>query len=196
MLALVVLSPIRLAKGLYLCPLSEKDRVNYLKMACYFRLAIFEALLAAILIIIRQVYQVESMKLLLAFLCLSGVFLTLLLLSGFYNPETAKQQYYIANKLTVPKKISSSKEKYKKASIGIYLLIITFILSLIGMLLSFSKQPFNLVWLFYYIPTTAIGTLCMLIYFIKYFNDFITINANYEAYYNVRKKKVGVFHAD
>ena len=196
MLLSLFVSPIQLAKGLYLCPLTEKDRKDYLKTICITRFILMEFLLVLIIIIIRHLYQVETIKLTLIFVCYSYVILTLLFLSGFYNPQYAKQQYYIANKLPIPKELKLSRENSRNPIVGIYMLITILVLSSIGMFLAFLGYSFDIRWLFYYIPALLVSTISMLIYFIRYFDIFITINANHEVYSYTRKKKVGAFHAD
>ncbi|MGB4658113.1 MAG: hypothetical protein WBI07_02910 [Mobilitalea sp.] len=190
------LSPIRLAKGLYLCPLTEKERKNYLKMMCFSRFFLMEAVYAFLLIIIRRIYHVEVIKLIILFMCMAYVLLTILLLSGFYNPQVVKQQYYITNKLPVPNELKITKEKSRTPITGIYLLSIALVLSIIGTVLAFLDQSFDIRWLFYYIPALLISTICISFYFMRYFDIFITINANHEIYSYTRKKKVGAFHAD
>lgn len=196
MLFSLAISPIRLAKGLHLCPLTETDRKNYLKLLYGFRLAIFEVMFIILLIVFRLLYHFEFIKLLLTFICITGVLVTSLLLTGFYNPRSVKQQYYIANKLPVPKELKSGSNIYRTSSVGIYMLIIALVLCCIGVFLTFISQAFDLRWLFYYVPAIIISSICMLIYFIKYFDIFITINANHEVYSYTRKKKAGVFYAD
>ena len=196
LLASMLLSPIRLAKGLYLCPLTENDRKKYLKMMCLSRFIFMELLYGFVLLAIKQIYHIDTIKLILIFICISFMLLTLLLMTGFYDPRFAKQQYYLMNKLPIPKDIKITKETSRTPIAGIYLLITTLILSSIGVFLAFLDYPFDLRWLFYYIPCILVSVICMLIYFIRYFDIFITINANHEVYSYTRRKKAGAFHAD
>jgi len=196
MFLFLFISPIRLAKGLYLCPLTEKDRKNYLKMMCFSRFFLMELLYAFLLIGIRRIYHVEAQKLVILFMCLTYVILIVLLMAGFYNPQVAKQQYYISNKLPIPIELKARREKSRTPITGIYMLFITLVLASVGIIPAFLDDPFDIRWLFYYIPALLISVICMLIYFMKYFDIFITINANHEVYSYTRKKKAGAFHAD
>lgn len=196
MLLSLAISPIRLAKGLYLCPLTEEDRKNYLKLLYVFRLTVFEVIIIILLIICRLIYHFELLKLLITFLSFTGVLITSVLLTGFYNPRIAKQQYYIANKLPVPQELKNYRDASRTPSTGTYMLILALVLCCFGMFLSFRGQAFDLRWLFYYIPALIISIVCLLVYFTRYFDLFITINANHEVYSYTRKKKAGVFYAD
>ncbi len=193
---LSLLSPIHIAKGLYLCPLTENDRKKYLKSACLLRFVFHEVVLIVIMALLELFHQLEFRVLFLIFICVSVEFLALLLLTGFYNPEAVKKQYYIMNKLTPPTKKLPLNEKYQTPLNGIYLLTIALIFSCIGMVLPAFLGSYDVRWLLYYIPAFLICFLCMLFYFLRYFDLFITINANQEMYSYLRKKKVGAFHAD
>lgn len=186
--------PIRLAKGLYLCPLTETDRINYLKKTCFFRFFAYEFLLILILLILRYTYHLQYVQLLLFFLCSTGMILDLLFLAGFYNPLSAKKLYYTANKLPVPEVLKSMEETNRTPLTGTILLILTLILCCIGITLPFNNQHFDYRWLYYYVPALLLSAICLILYFIKFFPVFITINANHEVY--SYRKKAGVFHAD
>lgn len=192
----LVFFPIRLARGLYLCPLTEKDRINYLKKICFFRFTIYECIMILILLIISQIYHFQIIQLLLVFLCCTGMILDMLFLGGFYNPVVAKKNYYIMNKLPVPKKLNSMEETNRTPLTGTILLILTLILCCVGIILPVGEQNFDYRWLYYYIPALSISTICLIIYFIRFFNLFITICANQEVYSYTHRKKAGVFHAD
>lgn len=192
----MMLSPIRIAKGLYLCPLTERDRKRYLKAACFFHYIFYEVVFAVILIFTSLVYHFNLRVLLFIFICISVVYLTILLLTGFYNPEMVKKQYFIVNKLPLPSKKQTAEGKYETPLKGIYLLVTALILSSIGLLLPGFVKSYQDWWLLYYIPAFFLCFTCILLYFRRYFDLFITINANYEMYSYAGKKKAGVFHAD
>ena len=196
LMSYMFLAPIRVAKGLYLCPLTENDRKKYLKMVCFIRFVIHEAMLGVILILLRLVYQFEFRMLLLIFLSISIEYMTILLLGGFYNPDMVKRQYFFRNKLPIPKKYNHCINQYKTPRIGFCLLIIAFILSCIGTFLPGFIDSYDDRWLFYYVPALSICFICLFFYFLQYFDLLITVNANHEMYSYTHKKKAGVFHAD
>ena len=191
--------PLRLAKGLYLCPLTEAERKRYLMAACFLRLGTMMLLLGLILMVSRFFLEADNLILLLQFICMGIIILGAILLSvspDSYSADLAKQQYYIAQKLPVPKKPKVGQEERKTVIYSILLLLTVLILALIGVLLPIKDNEFNKQLWLYYIPSFLISVVCMLVYFMKYFDEVITINANREVYHYLRKKKAGVFHAD
>lgn len=187
-----MISPIRITKGLYLCPLTEKDRKRYLKLAFLFRYICYELLFAVVMISAVFIKQYDYRILLLIYISISIVFLMTLLLSGFYNPEIVKRQYLIMNKLPVPIEKQPSSKKKQSSQNGVYLLVITMFISIIALFIPVSKDLYDNRWLFFYIPAYILCFLCLQLYFSRHFDSFITINANYEIYSFTHKKKAGV----
>lgn len=198
-LAMLTIYPLKLAKGLYLCPLTEAERKKYLMTACFLRLGTMMFLLGLIFIGSRFFLDADNLILLLQFIC-TGIFILgailISLYSGSYSADMAKQQYYIAQKLPVPKKQKVVQEERKTTLNSMILLITVLILTFLGILLPMNDKEFNILLWLYYIPSFLVSFICMMVYFMKYFDEVITINANREGYHYLRKKKVGAFHAD
>ena len=198
-LLILTIFPLKLAKGLYLCPLTEAERKKYLVIACFLRLGTMILLLGLVLMVSRFFLEADNLILLIQFICggifILGAILTSLL-PGSNSADLAKQKFYIAQKLPVPKKQKVVPEELKTTIKSILLLLTVLILAFIGILLPMNAKEFNKLLWFYYIPSFLVSVVCMLVYFIKYFDEGITFNANREVYQNLRKKKAGAFHAD
>ncbi len=190
-----LLPPIRIAKGLYLCPLTEQDRKKYLKLSWFTRLIFIETILVLLLFLLYFLKTFDLYALILLFLTTSLLFMTTLLLTGFYNPEVVKKQYYLHNKLPVPTN-RPLPEKSRIPKNGIILLGIVLVLSIIGLFILVLSAPVTYLWLFYYIPSFLLSFILLLLYFTRYFDLFLTINANYEMYSYAGRRKAGVYHTD
>jgi len=198
-LATLTIFPLKLAKGLYLCPLTEAERKKYLMTACFLRLGMMMLLFGLILLVSRFFLEANNFILLLQFvhtgiILLGGILLSLF--PGSYAMDMAKQKYYIAQNLPVPKKPKMGKDERKTAIYSNLLLITAIILAWVGVLLPMNDKEFNILQWLYYIPSFLVTIACMIVYFMKYFDEVITINANREVYRYLGKKKAGAFHAN
>lgn len=195
---ILTIFPLKLAKGLYLCPLTETERKKYLVTACTLRLGMMMLLLGLILMVSRFFLEANNFILLLQFVCTGIIVLAAILLSlpSSSAADIARQQYYLAQKLPLPSKPKVRQEEGKAAIYSSLLLITALILACIGAILPMNDKEFNVLLWLYYIPSIIVSIVCLMVYFIKYFDRIITINANREGYHYLRKKKVGAFHAD
>jgi len=190
--------PIKLAKGLYLCPLTEKDRKKYLLTASYMRFGILMFIYGIVLFVSRMFIEASNIILLLQYMSGGLVIFIMILLNihpGVGSIETAVQTYYSVHKLPVTIKPKIEKLNKRTAKLSIALLIAVFILGAAGLFLPMNKKELNPYLWFYYIPAFICSFICILIYCRKYLNETITIYANQEIYY-YPKMKAGVFHAD
>lgn len=198
-LIILTIYPLKLAKGLYLCPLTEAERKKYLIVACFLRLGTMMLLLGLVLMVSQFFLEADNLILLLQFIC-AGIFILgailISLLPGSYSADLAKQKYYITQNLPVPKKPKVGQEERKTTINSILLLLTVLILAFIGILLPMNDKKFNILLWLYYIPSFLVSVVCMIMYFMKCFDEVITINANREVYHYLRKKKAGAFHAD
>lgn len=190
--------PIKLAKGLYLCPLTEEDRKKYLLTANYLRFGIIMFIYAAVLIVMRILLKTNSIILLLQYLFGGFIFISLGFLfihPGTGSVESAMQIYYSAQKIPVNIKPKIKKMEKKKAVLSLMLLIIPLVLGITSLLLLGSKNQINPWMLFYYIPSCICSLICIIFFYIKFLDEVLTFSVNRESYHYL-KKKAGVFHAD
>jgi len=195
---LFIFFPIRLAKGLYLCPLTEKDRKKYLMTACYIRFGILMLLYTIVMIFLRIFFEVNIIVLLLQYVFGGIVIFTITLLylhPGIYSAESAMQTYYSVRKTPIHIKPKLKKLNKKTAKRSITLLIIAMVFGAVGLFLSMSKYELNPFLWFFYIPDLLCLAICLIVYYKKYLNEVIAFYANQE-FYHYMKKEAGVFHAD
>lgn len=195
---LFTLFPIRVAKGLYLCPLTENDRKKYLMISVYFRFGLLMLLYGVILIIAWMLYKTSGLILLLQYIY-GGIIIFALSLIGIHpginSIETAMQVYYQTQKIPINIKPKLKKLERKTAVSSMLILITILALGSVGLLLLLDKKVLNpYLWL-YYIPSFICCLICIFIYYRKYINEVTTICVNREIY-TYLKKKAGVFHAD
>lgn len=190
--------PIKLAKGLYLCPLTEEDRKKYIITACYMRFGILMLIYGIVLLVSRFLLEASNLILFLQYVCGGIIILILALLCihpGSNSMDNAMELYYSVRKIPLHIKPKIKKLNKKIANYSMLLLIIAVILATVGVLLIIDKKEFNPYLWFYYIPAFIVTFNCLLIYYRKYLNEIITFNANQEIYHYL-KKKAGVFRAD
>lgn len=185
--------PIKLAKGLYLCPLTENERKRYLKLSCLLRFVTIMLLFALILIIL--LFFIDYDKLSLAYQYVFSGFFTLSGILAFISDNnTGRQSPQAANKA----KVKTESDNIK--NITLFLLISILILSTLGVYLPvfFIGNPHSLriiKWL-YNIPSIIICLIFFTVYFVKYFNKVLSIKANCEVFTYSPNKKAGVLNAD
>ena len=95
---------------------------KYLKLSWFLRLIFIETIVVILLFLLYLQKSFHVYEFILLFLTISQLFLTSLLLTGFYNPELVKKQYYLQNKLPVPEK-GLIPEKLKIPRNGILLFV-------------------------------------------------------------------------
>lgn len=195
---LYTLFPIKLAKGLYLCPLTEDDRKKYLLTAGYMRFAVVMILYGIVLLVSGFILETGYIILLIQYVFGGIVLCAITLLyvhPGVHSTETAMQTFYSANKIPVNIRPKFKKLNKKTSGISLSLLIIVLILGTIGVMLPINKNKLNPYMWFYFIPSFICSVICIFIYYKKYMNEVLTIYANQEVYHYL-KKKAGIFHAD
>lgn len=187
------LFPIKLAKGLYLCPLTEKDRKKYLKLSCLLRFVTLMTLLALILLVFSFFIDYDS--LLLVYQYIFSVLFTLSTILMFVSDNNSGiQNLQTANKT----KVKADNNHVKNASS--FLLISIMILSTLGVCLPVffksNDHGLNFIKCLYNIPSIIICLIFFVIYFVKYFDKILSIKANCEVFTYSPNKKAGVFNAD
>jgi hypothetical protein len=156
-------------------------------------------LFGLILMVSRLFLEVNSFILLIQFIYTGFILLGSILLSllpSYYASDIAIQKYYFSKNLPVPVKPKMEKEERKTTIHSNILLITTIILAWIGVLLPMNDKEFNMLLWLYYIPSFLVSSACIVVFFMKYFDEVITFNANHEMYHYIGKKKAGTFHAD
>lgn len=197
-LVMMALFPIKLAKGLFLCPLTEVDRNKFFYTACLLRFGFMTALLGLTLFVSRFFLKANSLILVLQFICSVVIILVGILLcinTGSSATNLAVRQYYITQKLPVP--VQPMKKSDRRANLYSNLMLAgILILGTIGVLLHMDDMVFNrLLWL-YYIPAMIVSIVLFTTYFTKYFMTIVAINVNREVFDYSPNKKVGAFDAD
>lgn len=192
MLLGLAIFPISLARGLYLCPLTDYERIKYLKSACYLRIITMMSLLGIVLILMSFFIDTNNSFILVryvyaGFFSLSGIALSVHDGNGgIQNPQDANNA-----------KVKDENDRLKTHSTILSLII--FILSVIGIYLPMfikSDKVLNLMKWLYNLPAITISITLLMIYIVKYFNKSLSIKANCEAFTYLPKKKVGVFGGD
>ena len=200
-LAIMTSFPIKLAKGLYLCPLSEVERKRYLVTACFMRLTMFMLLFGIILIGSRFFLEADNLALIIQFCCLGIIILGVVLSSLIYgslSSAAARQRYYATQNIPVPQKPKPKQKGRKGKFYGDLYMTASLVLALVGVILPMNTKILKpQLWL-YCVPALIISCICMIIYFKKYLDKYLievtTLNANREVYH-LRKKKAGVYDA-
>lgn len=198
LIIIYALFPIKLAKGLYLCPLTEDDRKKYLMTAAYMRFGILMLIYGILLLINRVIYQPSIIILVLQYIFGSLLIFTITLLyihPGIYSVDTAMQTYSALKKMPVNSKPKAIKVSRKTAGKSIALLIAVTLVCTVALFLPGSKKELNPYLWYYYIPAFICSVSCIVIYYKKYLDELISLFANQELY-QYMKKKAGVFHAD
>jgi len=190
--------PIRLAKGMYLCPLTKDDRKKYIMAACYIRFVMLMLLYGLVLIVSGIFLDVSYMNLLLQFIS-GGLIIFFLVISSidiFGDPmEMARRRYYAKQKIPYPQKSVTNKVN-NKPGYGCAIIIGIVVLSgVIGVMILMNKTEFKPYYLFYHIPSYIVSLICVIIFYKKYMDQIITASANREVF-TAKKMKAGVFHAD
>ncbi|HKL98648.1 MAG TPA: hypothetical protein VJZ06_01915 [Mobilitalea sp.] len=200
-LTIMTIFPIKLAKGLYLCPLSEGERKRYLVIACSIRLTMFMSLFGLILIGSRFFLEADNQVLLLQFCCSEiitlGVVLSSLIL-GSISSAAARQRYYATKNIPAPQKSKQKQKEQKGETCAVLYMTASLLLALVGVILPMNTKIIKpQLWL-YCLPTLIISCICMIVYIKKYLDKYLimvtTLNANSEVHY-LRKKKAGVYNA-
>lgn|GEM_PF-1281004 len=195
--------PVRLAKGMYLCPLTTDDRKKYIMTACYLRFGMLTTLYGLVLVISGIFLEVNNINIFLKFISGSFMIFYLVIFSiGIFSDpmETAKRRYYTKHKLPYPSKAAAKNpavnEQGKKTEIVSAVIMGTAILpGFIGVMLPINKTAFNPYYLFYYIPSFIVSFICSIIFYVKYMDGIINASANREIF-EAKNVKAGVFHAD
>lgn len=190
--------PVKLARGLYLCPLTEGERKKYLVTACYLRVGVMMSLLGVFLIVSKLFLEADYRILLMQFIWMTIVILGIVylcLLSGTNSLEMARQRYYTAQNITAPKILKESRLEQKTVVYSNLLLIIALVLGILGVILPMRYKEINIYLWIYYISSFTVSVVCIIVYLRKYFDEIITFSANRESFY-YQKKRTGGFHAD